>query len=298
MLVGERLQQIGDALRNLGEVAGNVATIVSGKILLRREGGGGVTDIAALPANSRALRDIRGGEIGLVFQEPMSSLSPVHTIGSQLMEAIRLHTHLHESAVRERAIDMLRQVGIPQPEQRIDSYAAQLSGGLRQRAMIAIALAGQPRLLIADEPTTALDVTTQAQILELLRSIQEETGMAVALITHDIGVIAEMCDYVIIMYLGRVVEQGPVDQIFFSPKHPYTEALLRSVPNVHSEPKTRLPALAGSVPHPLHRPEGCPFHPRCARFMPGTCERSQPRLTEVGPDQRASCFLYPGADHG
>lgn len=272
--------------------------MVGGEILLRQdqeESDGRVVDIGRLSPGSRQMRFIRGGEIGLVFQEPMSSLSPVHTIGSQLIESLRLHTNLDEKQAREKGIELLRLVGIPQPDKRIDAYTVELSGGLRQRAMIAIALACNPRLLIADEPTTALDVTTQAQILDLLRSIQERTGMSVILITHDLGVIAEMCDYVLVMYLGRVVEQGLVDDIFFDPKHPYTKALLRSIPSVHSEPKTRLPALSGSVPHPFNRPSGCPFHPRCPEFMPGKCDHDAPGLTDVGPKHRASCFLYPGA---
>jgi peptide/nickel transport system ATP-binding protein len=271
---------------------------VGGEIKLRRNHGTPEereVDIARLGLNSREMRFVRGGEIGLVFQEPMSSLSPVHTIGNQLIESIRLHTDLDKQAARVRAIELLREVGIPQPEQRIDAYAAQLSGGLRQRAMIAIALACNPRLLIADEPTTALDVTTQAQILDLLRSIQARNGMAVMLITHDLGVIAEMCDHVLVMYLGRVIEEGPVDAIFFSPRHPYTKALLGSMPSVHSAPKSKLPVLSGSVPHPFNRPKGCPFHPRCPDFMAGRCDAAEPRLADVGSGQKARCFLYPGA---
>jgi peptide/nickel transport system ATP-binding protein len=187
---------------------------------------------------------------------------------------------------------MLRLVGVPNPERRIDEYAFQLSGGLRQRAMIALALSGFPRILIADEPTTALDVTTQAQILALLSQLQQREGMAIILITHNLGVVAEMCDEVAVMYLGRVVERGSVDVIFHAPKHPYTRALLRSMPSIHAKVRTKLPTIAGSIPHPYNRPPGCPFHPRCPDFMPGVCDQAEPDPRLVGPGQEASCFLY------
>jgi peptide/nickel transport system ATP-binding protein len=187
----------------------------------------------------------------------------------------------------------LKAVGIPRAERRIDDYPHQFSGGMRQRVMIAMALVNNPDLLIADEPTTALDVTTQAQILDLLRGLQARRGMAILLITHNLGVVAEMCDEVVVMYLGRVVEQGPVDAIFHAPKHPYTRALLRSIPSIHAPARTKLPTITGSIPHPYNRPAGCPFHPRCPDFMPGTCERTEPSLRDVGDRQAASCFLYP-----
>lgn len=269
--------------------------IVSGEIHFRqatRNGQGTSIDLAKLDPTGPEIRHVRGGEIGLVFQEPMSSISPVHTIGNQIVETIRLHTALEKTAARERAIEMLRLVGIPKPERRIDEYAFQLSGGLRQRAMIALALSCHPRILIADEPTTALDVTTQAQILDLLRQLQAQEGMAIVLITHNLGVVAEMCDEVVIMYLGRVVERGPVDEIFHAPKHPYTRALLRSIPSIHASVRTKLPTIAGSIPHPYARPQGCPFHPRCPDFMPGVCDRSEPALRQVAAEQEASCFLY------
>ncbi|ETX03031.1 MAG: hypothetical protein ETSY2_34300, partial [Candidatus Entotheonella gemina] len=211
--------------------------IVSGEILLRRgvdNGHRDVVDLAGLDPDGQTMRTIRGGEISLVFQEPMTSFSPVHTIGNQMIEAIKLHRAVSKRAARDIAIDLLRQVGIPLPEQRIDEYAFQLSGGLRQRAMIAMALSCRPSLLIADEPTTALDVTTQAQILDLMRSLQRELGMAIMLITHDLGVIAEMADHVTVMYLGQVVESAPVDEIFHAPKHPYTQALLQSIPRMQT----------------------------------------------------------------
>jgi peptide/nickel transport system ATP-binding protein len=251
--------------------------------------------MAALDDDGSDMHAIRGREIGLVFQEPMTSFSPVHTIGHQIIEAIRLHEKASKKEARQKAIEQLHRVGISMPERRVDEYAFELSGGLRQRAMIAMALSCNPRLLIADEPTTALDVTTQAQILDLLRQLQEQGGMAIMLITHNLGVIAEMADDVTVMYLGRVVEQGPVDAIFHAPKHPYTRALLASMPSVQSTPKTRLPTITGSIPHPFSRPAGCPFHPRCPSFIPGTCERREPRLVQLGERQHASCFLYPGA---
>ncbi len=269
--------------------------IVSGEIHLRRRGGNGPMaplDLVKLDPTGPEIRRVRGGDIGLVFQEPMSSISPVHTIGNQMMETIQLHTGVDKTAARERAVEMLRLVGIPKPERRIDEYAFQLSGGLRQRAMIALALSCHPKILIADEPTTALDVTTQAQILDLLRHLQAQERMAIILITHNLGVVAEMCDEVVIMYLGRVVERGPVDAIFHAPKHPYTRVLLRSIPSIHAPVRTKLPTIAGSIPHPYNRPSGCPFHPRCPEFMPGVCDRSEPTLRVVGEDQAASCFLY------
>jgi peptide/nickel transport system ATP-binding protein len=222
----------------------------------------------------------------------MTSFSPVHTIGNQIIEAVQLHRRLSTNEARGRAVELMQTVGIPRADARVDEYAYQLSGGLRQRAMIAMALAADPRLLIADEPTTALDVTTQAQILDLLRSLQQRNGMAIMLITHDLGVIAEMADDVVVMYLGRVVEQGPVDDIFHAPKHPYTQALLQSIPSIHSVTRTRLPTISGSVPHPFNRPAGCPFHPRCVSFMRGTCDAHEPDLTAVGDRHSVSCFLY------
>jgi oligopeptide/dipeptide ABC transporter ATP-binding protein len=279
--------------------------IVGGEIYLQRggpapsggapqtgNGGGATVDLAKLDPTGPEIRHIRGGDIGLVFQEPMTSFSPVHTVGNQMEETIRLHAGVDKAEARRRAIEMLRLVGIPKPERRIDEYAFQLSGGLRQRAMIAMALSCHPRILIADEPTTALDVTTQAQILDLLRHLQAQERMAIVLITHNLGVVAEMCDEVVVMYLGRVVERGPVDAIFHAPKHPYTRALLRSIPSIRAAVRTKLPTIAGSIPHPYNRPSGCPFHPRCPDFIPGVCDRSEPGPRVVGDRQEASCFLY------
>jgi len=266
--------------------------IVAGEIVLTRANGS-QTDLVKLEPNGREMRSIRGGEIGLVFQEPMTSFSPVHTIGAQLIEAVLLHNAVSKKEARWRGVEALRSVGIPQPERRVDEYSFELSGGLRQRAMIAVALSCDPRLLIADEPTTALDVTTQAQILDLLRKLQQERGMAIMLITHNLGVVAEMADDVVVMYLGRVVEQGNVDDIFHDPKHPYTKALLQSIPSIDSVPRLKLATISGSIPHPFNRPTGCPFHPRCASSIAGRCDTEVPELQAVGEGRKVSCFLYP-----
>ncbi len=268
--------------------------IQDGEIWLRRQHNGQAheVDLTKLKEESQEMRSIRGSEIALIFQEPMTSFSAFHTVGNQIIEAIRLHSSMSKKEARERAIDLLRMVGIPRPERRIDEYSFQLSGGLRQRVMIAMALSSNPKVLIADEPTTALDVTTQAQILELLAQIQAEKGLAIILITHDMGVIAEMADEVVVMYLGRLVEQGPVDEIFHDPKHPYTKLLLKSIPNIMAKPRTKLATLVGSIPHPYNRPAGCPFHPRCPAFMPGHCDVDEPQPKPVNERQVVSCFLY------
>jgi peptide/nickel transport system ATP-binding protein len=263
---------------------------VSGQVLLSRHRG--VQDLMQLRPNGGEMRKIRGREIALVFQEPMTSFSPVHTIGSQIIETIRLHTSLSRRQARQRAIEQLTQVSTPHPEHILDQYAWQLSGGLRQRAMIAMALVCGPALLIADEPTTALDVTTQAQVLALLSDLQRERGMTLMLITHDLGVVAQTADVVIVMYLGAIVEQGPVDAIFHDPQHPYTKGLLQSMPSINVRSRTRLATLKGSVPHPLNRPAGCPFHTRCPSAMPGICDRVVPERRTVGPMHSVSCHLY------
>ena len=279
--------------RSILRIVERPGRIVGGSILMQKNGS--QVDLAQLDPESKEMRQIRGGEIGLVFQEPMTSFSPVHTVGNQIIETIRLHHPVSKQEARERGIAAFRSVGIPKPERRIDEFAFELSGGLRQRAMIAMALSCGPRILIADEPTTALDVTTQAQILDLLRSLQEREGMTIILITHNLGVVAEMCDSVVVMYLGRVVEEGPVDAIFHNAKHPYTQALLRSIPSIHSTARTELPTIAGSIPHPYNRPAGCPFYPRCPDFKPGVCDKAEPGLTVVGDGQAVSCFLYEQA---
>ena len=281
--------------RSILRIVERAGRIESGAIWLRRQNGSGqsqTVDLTKLEPNSEEMRSIRGDEIALIFQEPMTSFSPYHTVGNQIIEAIRLHSDLSHKEARNRAIELLRMVGIPRPERRIDEYSFQLSGGLRQRVMIAMALSSDPKVLIADEPTTALDVTTQAQILELLRKIQDEKGLGIILITHDMGVIAEMADDVVVMYLGRVVERGSVDDIFHNPKHPYTRSLLRSIPSILAEPRTKLATISGSIPHPYNRPHGCPFHTRCPDNMRGTCDVKTPQLLPVAPDHHVSCFLY------
>jgi peptide/nickel transport system ATP-binding protein len=282
--------------RSILRIVDRPGRIVDGAIHFRRAtangGDGELVDLAKLAPDGAEMRAIRGAEIALIFQEPMSSFSPVHSIGNQIIEAIRLHQPLGRQAARERAIEMLRRVGVSSPEERVNQLSNQLSGGLRQRAMIAMALSCEPTLLIADEPTTALDVTTQTQILELMRRLQQEDGMAIMLITHDLGVVAEMATDVAVMYLGRVVEQAPVDAIFHDPRHPYTRALLRSIPRIRSRTRERLTPIAGAVPHPYDRPTGCPFHPRCPEFMAGRCDREAPILRPVGDHHAVSCLLY------
>ena len=265
----------------------------SGEIWLHGAAGDPV-DLAKLAPDSAKMRAIRGKEIALIFQEPMASFSHYYTVGNQIMEGIRQHSDATRDEAHERAIALLRIVGVPHPERRVDEYPFQLSGGLRQRVMIAMALACDPRVLIADEPTTALDVTTQAQILDLLRGLQRQRGLALILITHDMGVIAEMADDVVVMYLGRAVEKGPVDDIFHAPKHPYTRALLRSIPSIMAAPRTKLATLGGSIPHPFNRPAGCPFHPRCPEFMPDVCDRAVPPALTEDDGREVSCFLYGG----
>jgi peptide/nickel transport system ATP-binding protein len=273
--------------------------IAAGEMLFRRAGGEAV-DLARLDPRGREIREIRGAEIALIPQEPMASFSPVHTVGEQIVEAIRLHARqwrpeggaVSRADARAIVVDLFRDVGISMPEQRLDSYSWQLSGGLRQRAMIAMALSCKPRLLIADEPTTAIDVTTQAQVLALLRDLQKRHGTAIVFITHDLGVIAQMASHVVVMYLGRVMEEGPVDAIFHAPRHPYTRALLRSMPGMRGETRVALPTISGTLPHPFNRPTGCPFHPRCEEAIAGRCQARVPVPRPVGGGQSASCFLH------
>jgi oligopeptide/dipeptide ABC transporter ATP-binding protein len=248
-------------------------------------------DLAQLNPRSREYRSIRGSEISMIFQEPMASLSQHYTIGNQIAENILLHQEVTKEDARAQTIELLRQVGIARPELRVDAYPYQLSGGMLQRAVIAMAIACRPSLLIADEPTTALDVTTQAQILELIQTMQSQIGMAVMLITHDLGVVAEVADDVAVMYLGRVAESADVDTIFHNPKHPYTQALLRSIPRVEAGVRERLDTIRGMVPDPYNRPAGCVFHPRCDAMEEGTCTLEAPRMIEVGPNHFVSCWM-------
>ncbi|MCG5217931.1 ABC transporter ATP-binding protein [Streptosporangium sp. KLBMP 9127] len=255
------------------------------------EGTDGMADMVT--ADARVVRSVRGKRVGMVFQEPMTSMSPMHTLGNQIGEAIMLHESVTKAEARERTVELLGRVGISAPERRADEYPFQMSGGMLQRAMIAMALACGPELLIADEPTTALDVTTQAQILDLLRSLQQDTGMAVMLITHDLGVAAQMADEVAVMYLGSVVERGPVAEVFREPRHPYTKALLRSVPKLGSRSRERLQPVRGMVPHAYRRPPGCPFHPRCDEFIAGRCDVTVPSpVPGPEPSRVVSCLLY------
>ncbi len=264
--------------------------IVTGAINLFQSGES--VDLAQLDDRGQEIRQIRGGEIAMVFQEPMAAFSMVYTIGNQITEVIRLHQDCSQNEARDRAIEMLQRVGMPKPEQTIDAYPFALSGGMRQRAMIAMALSCHPALLIADEPTTAVDVTIQAQVLELMKDLQRDMGMALIVITHDLAVISELCDRVMIMYLGKDVESAPADVIFREPKHPYTVGLLRSVPELGEGHNQELDPISGSVPSPYRRPAGCPFHTRCPEFIPDVCDVELPPQIELGGGHRVRCHLY------
>jgi peptide/nickel transport system ATP-binding protein len=247
------------------------------------------TDLATL--SSEEMRAMRGDRMAMIFQEPMTSLNPAFTIGDQLIEGIRVHRRSNAREAREHAIEMLRRVRIPSPERRIDEYPHKLSGGMRQRVMIAMALSCEPQLLIADEPTTALDVTIQAQVLDLMRTLREETGTAIILITHDLGVVAELADEVVVMYSGLIVERAPVARLFAHPQHPYTIGLLGSIPSMHQE-QERLHAIDGQVPTPMTRVQGCRFAPRCP-FVVDKCRAEAPPLIDLGHDQQAACWRAP-----
>ena len=262
--------------------------IAAGSIAYRQTDGARI-DLAALEPDSREMRGIRGHEIAMIFQEPMTSLNPVYTIGAQIVEAIRHHELVGKQEARRRAIELIARVGIAAPAQRVDEYPFQLSGGMRQRVMIAMALSCNPRVLIADEPTTALDVTVEAQILRLLQDLQREYRMSLMIITHDLGVIGELADRVLVMYMGRIVEQAPVDDLFYATRHPYTRALLRSLPAIGRS--RRLTPIGGSVPNPYLLPAGCAFAPRCPDVM-AACDDAMPELVELADDHSARCFLY------
>lgn len=272
----------------------NPGRIMGGKITYYRRSDSRVdeVDIVSQSPRGRMMRTIRGNEIAMIFQEPMTSLDPVYTIGSHLLEAIRLHQDVTKQEAKEVAIDALEKVRLPEPERMYRAYPHQLSGGQRQRVMIAVALSCNPALLIADEPTTALDVTTQAQILDLMQELQAETGMSIIFITHDLGVVAEVCDEVCVMYLGKVVERTDVDTAFYDPKHPYTQALLRSIPRLDEEEKQRLAVIRGRVPDPSVVPVGCPFHPRCPQYMPGVCDEIVPPVISLPDGHEVRCLLY------
>ena len=299
------VRAVGDVSFNLdcGKVLGIVGESGSGKSvtaysvlqILTHPGrivGGSVKlhgqELVGLPEEE--MRKVRGNKISIIFQDPMTSLNPVFTIGNQLMEAIILHTKRTRKQARERAIEMLRLVGINEPEKRIHQYAYELSGGMRQRVMIAMALACEPDILIADEPTTALDVTIQAQILELMLELQKKLGMAIIMITHDLGVIANMCDEVVVMYAGRICERGTAPEIFYNPRHEYTRGLLRSIPNIDNDQKSRLIPISGTPVDLLNLPKGCPFAPRCERAMK-VCLSQFPEEYWVARDHIASCWV-------
>ncbi len=262
--------------------------IAGGEILFRGRDGR-VRDLARL--SEKEMRGVRGNEIGMIFQEPMTSLNPVYTVGDQIGEALRYHQGLDRKAARAEALAMLKKVGIPAAERRLDEYPHQMSGGMRQRVMIAMALACRPTLLIADEPTTALDVTIQAQILDLMRRLQAETGTSILFITHNLGVVAEIAHRVVVMYSGRVVEEGDVRSLFKNPRHPYTRGLLACMPHLGQRrgEAARLEAIPGNVPSPMNRPKGCTFAPRCPYAEPA-CTAAEPALEPVGPDHSVRHF--------
>lgn len=276
------------ALTIMGLVPMPPGKLVSGSIQFSRNGIN--LDLTKLNPQGRAYRSIRGKEIAMIFQEPMTSLNPVFTIGYQIREALALHHGGSKKQANEKAITLLHQVGIPLPEQRVNEYPHQLSGGMCQRAMIAMALSCNPALLIADEPTTALDVTIQAQVLDLIRALQNRYNTAIMFITHSLGTVAELCEEVVVMYLGKVVEQAEVGPLFHDPKHPYMQGLLKSIPS-HATRKNRLSPIAGSLPDPVAAPVGCPFNPRCPHVME-ICKREMPPLEEVAPQHTVACWLH------
>ena len=293
-VVGESGSGKSVAARAILGIVHRPGKVIDGEILYHRPMPDGTTqtlDILKLDPRGRQIRNIRGNEIAMIFQEPMTSFSPMYTIGNQIIEAIRLHSDVSKAEARNQSIELLRRVGIPRPETRIDEYPFRLSGGMLQRSMIAMALSCNPKVLIADEPTTALDVTTQAQILDLMHELQQDFNMAILFITHDLGVVAEIADDVAVMYLGNVVEYSDVDTLFNDPKHPYTKALLESIPIIEDVPK-RLHPIQGMVPSPYQRPLGCPFHTRCAMKIKGLCDQIAPEMLPVGANQAARCLIY------
>jgi len=292
-LVGESGCGKSVACRAFMQIIRNPGKIVSGEILYNRAVEGGqaeIIDIAKMDPKGREIRNIRGKEISMIFQEPMTSLSPMYTVGNQIIENILLHTKLTKEEGRALAIKLLDQVGIPRADRLVDEYPFRLSGGMRQRAMIARALSCSPNLLIADEPTTALDVTTQANILDLMLDLQKQYRMTLLFITHDKGVVAEIADDVAVMYLGKIVEKSDVYTIFNSPRHPYTQALLKSIPKIAIK-REDLDPIKGMVPNPFRRPGGCPFHPRCPQAF-AECKTLVPTTTHLTPNHSVQCLLY------
>jgi oligopeptide/dipeptide ABC transporter ATP-binding protein len=265
------------------------ARIEGGRILFSADGGPAL-DLTALPADGKTLQAIRGGAISMIFQEPMTAFSPVHTVGDQIGETVRIHRGASRSEARATAVEALRAVGFPDPTRKVDAYPFELSGGLRQRAMIAMALACRPVLVIADEPTSALDVTVQAQILDLLMRLQRDSGMALLIITHDPGVVTYVADLVTVMYCGKVMETGPMTTLFADPQHPYLQALLRSTPQFGLAEGERLQTIPGSVPDPLTPIRGCPFLSRCSEGEPALCGGAMPAARTLAPDHRVACY--------
>lgn len=290
-IVGESGSGKSVTTKAIMQLLPNNATIdPASSIVLHREDGQKV-DITKLKSTSKEMRSIRGDDIAMIFQEPMSSFSPVYTIGNQISEAIRAHSDVSRKEARKIGISMLDRVGISSPAQRFDQYPFEISGGMRQRAMIAAALSTSPALLIADEPTTALDVTIQAQILALMKELQADFNMAMIFISHDLGVISQIADDVAVMYLGRVVETGTIRDIIQSPKHPYTQSLLRAIPKIE-DLDSHLEPVDGDIPGPMARPAGCPFHPRCKQIIEGYCESNVPEMIYLSGTHSANCFLY------
>ncbi len=282
----------GRSILNVVEAPGRIE---EGEIIFhRRNENSEPNDIKLTDLNPRGkeIRKIRGREISMIFQEPLASLSPVHTVKSQMVEFIQLHLGLDKQASIDHALQMLDKVGIPKPNERIEYYPFQLSGGMQQRVVIARAISCSPALIIADEPTTALDVTTQAQIIDLMQDLQEQMNTSIMMITHDLGVVAEMADRVVVMYLGWTVETGDIDAIFNEPLHPYTRALMSSIPRLTTGVRERLSAITGSVPDPYHRPAGCVFHPRCDKKIDGLCDVRIPPTKNVKKNRFVCCWLY------
>ena len=292
-LVGESGCGKSVACRAFLNIIRSPGKIVSGEMIyykLTEDNQIDVVDIAQLPPKGDKIRQIRGKEIAMIFQEPMTSLSMMNTVGYQIVEAILLHDEVSKENARKRAVEMLARVGLPKPDRLVDEYPFRLSGGMRQRVMIAMALSCKPSMLIADEPTTALDVTTQAQIVDLIRDLQKQLDMSVLYITHDLGVVAQVAYDVAIMYLGKIVEFSDVRTIFHAPKHPYTQALLRSLPKIALE-REELDPIKGMVPSPFRRPSGCPFNPRCSKMMT-KCASIEPKVTILNENHTVQCLLY------
>lgn len=262
----------------------------TGEIMLRT-GEEETVDLLKLGPKSKAIRAIRGGKVSMIFQEPMAAFSPMYTIGNQIMEMIRTHRTKDKKEAKAIALEMLTKVGIANADKRFNQYPHEFSGGMMQRAMIAMALSNRPEILIADEPTTALDVTIQAQVLELMRDLQQEFGMSILFITHDLGTVAEMCDEVAVMYLGKIVEQAPVEELFRNPKHPYTRGLMRSIPTIGVRGR-KLDSIEGTVPVPLNLPPKCGFYDRCRDRIPGVCDQRDVPIRAIAEDHQVRCFLY------